>query len=222
MELYFLIVATVLILLILFIISSSSYKYDNTKKSGTKGNKYGGVSRDEAEIKAAGQQGEQYASGLIEKILQPTDNLFQNVEMTFEGKETELDNVIVNKYGVFIVEVKNYVGKIVGEEDDFEWIKYKTKEPYNTYEKHIKNPIKQVKRQIYILSKCLKRENINVWVKGYAMLVNNNSPVENECVIEDISKLDKIIHTQDRKILSEKEIEKICNLLNIAQNCCFR
>lgn len=149
MEVYFLIGVIVLLLLIL-IISSSSHKY-------------GGISRDEAEIKAAGRRGENCARYLIEKILKPTDKLFQNVEMTFEGKETELDNVIVNNYGVFIVEVKNYVRKIVGEEDDFEWKKYKTTEAGNTYEKNIKNPIKQVKRQIYILSSCLKRENVTVY-----------------------------------------------------------
>lgn len=58
--------------------------------------------------------------------------------------------MVINRYGVFIIEVKNYKGELVGNGDDYEWKKYKTTGAGNTYEKTVKNPIRQVKRQIHM------------------------------------------------------------------------
>lgn len=52
----------------------------------------------------------------------------------------------------------------------------------NTFEKNVKNPIKQVKRQTYILAKYLEYYGPRVWVEGYAFLVNGNSPVNSSYI----------------------------------------
>jgi len=56
---------------------------------------------------------------------------------------------------------------IVGGEDDFEWQKYKTTEAGNTYEKTVKNPIRQVKRQIDILAHFLDYYGARAWIEGF-------------------------------------------------------
>lgn len=56
-------------------------------------------------------------------------------------------NVVVNKYGVFIFEVKNYKGQLYGNEDDYNWKKYKDDGYGNTFVKEVKNPIKIVNRK---------------------------------------------------------------------------
>lgn len=43
----------------------------------------------------------------------------------------------MNQYGIFIIEVKNYSGKLVGTEDDYEWQKYHTTPSGNTYFKMV-------------------------------------------------------------------------------------
>ena len=138
--------------------------------------------------------------------------MFTNVSFSYESRPTELDCVIVNKYGVFIIEVKNYSGYIVGNEKDYEWKKYKRTEAGNMYMSTVKNPIKQVERQTHLLAKYLKSYGIDVWVKGYVMLMHNNSPVYSEQILSDIVKVDISIHTKDSTLLSESKIEEIKRL----------
>lgn len=162
----------------------------------------------------AGRKGEEAATNIIRQVLHEEDMLFTNVSISYDGKPTELDNVVVNSYGVFIIEVKNYVGRIVGEEDDFEWQKYKMTDTGNVYEKTVKNPIKQVKRQIYILSKYLDYYGSRVWINGYAILLHGNSPVESEYVLSSIEDIDRAIHTPGRTMLNKTTISKIAELLS--------
>ena len=109
----------------------------------------------EPESRRAGRRGEAAAINAIKSVLHDDDLLFTNVEISFEDKRAELDDVIVNRFGVFIIEVKNYRGRLYGNEDDYEWEKYKDDGYGNTFLKKVKNPIKQVKRQVYILAKYL-------------------------------------------------------------------
>lgn len=166
---------------------------------------------DEAQKRAAGQDGEQIATAIIKSVLQKGDCLLTNVSISYEEKRTELDNVVINQSGVFIIEVKNYKGQLFGNEDDYTWAKYKDDEYGNTFEKEVKNPIKQVKRQVYILAKILN--SFNVWVEGYAFLVQQNSPVQSPYVLESTKDIDQAIHPAGKNYLSAQEVEQIRNLL---------
>ena len=166
------------------------------------------------EYKRAGNRGEAAAARIIESVLREDDRLLKNVTVEYDGKPAELDSVVVNKYGVFIIEVKNYAGQIVGGEDEYEWKKYKTSAAGNTYEKTVKNPIKQVRRQVYVLAGYLKYYGLNVWVRGYAMLLQGNSPVESDEMLKDTEEIDRAIHTRDRQMLDAKTVERITELLS--------
>ncbi len=171
--------------------------------------------REQRKIKNAGNTGEAIFNSRIRGILRGDDVLINNISLSVNGKEAEIDNLIINKNGIFIVEVKNYNGKLFGNTDDYEWTKVKISPGGNAFSKQVKNPIKQVKRQIYILSQYLKENNIRIWINGYAYFINSNSPVNDECVINDISELDRIIHKQQDKVYDEKVIHKAINLLSI-------
>lgn len=162
----------------------------------------------------AGRRGEAIATDVIRQVLREDDHLLSNVRVTIPEKETELDNIVVNKYGVFIIEVKNYKGKLVGAEEDFEWKKYKTTDAGNTFEKTVKNPIRQVKRQIYILARYLDYYGVKVWVKGYTILLEGNRHVDSEYVLKSIGDIDRAIHTPDRTRLDRKTVERIVGLLS--------
>ena len=168
----------------------------------------------ESPEKKAGRIGEMYATSVIEEVLNENDVLLTKVEISVDGKRTELDNLVINDNGVFIIEVKNYSGHLSGNVDDFEWIKTKETEAGNQYQKVVKNPIKQVKRQEYILSKLLKNHGIWVWVKGYVFFVERNSPINNERVIETQNDIDVVLHSKSRDYLDRKKIEEIKKLLS--------
>ena len=169
---------------------------------------------DEFLAEEAGRYGELRATEIIKKCLNEDDRLFTNISVFFDDKEAELDNVTVNKYGVFIIEVKNYNGRLVGHEEDFEWTKYHTTEAGNTYTKIVKNPIKQVKRQVYILARHLEGNGAKVWVKGYTLLLNNNSPVKSEYVLKSTKEIYYALHTANRSCLSAVLIKKIIKIIN--------
>lgn len=168
---------------------------------------------EQKEIKRAGKRGELLFEDMVEDILQDGDVLLNNVSLSVDGKQTEIDNLIINRNGIFIVEIKNYNGILYGDADDYEWVKKKISPGGNVYTKKVRNPIKQTKRQIYILSEYLKYNGIKIWIKGYAYFINQNSPVDDECVIDDISRLDSIIHNQD-KLYDKKLINKAIRLLS--------
>lgn len=168
----------------------------------------------EPEQKRYGRQGELIASNIIRQVLRDGDYLFTNVTVSFEGKRTELDNVVVNKYGVFIIEVKNYKGRLYGNEDDYEWEKYKADGYGNIFEKNVKNPIRQVKRQTYILAKYLEHCGVKVWVEGYTLLIHGNSPVNSKYMLSSVSDIDAAIHTFGRNRLSFTAIENVKKALS--------
>jgi hypothetical protein len=172
--------------------------------------------RTEAEdgMEKAGRDGEKYAVQVIRSVMRRGDALLTNVHVSYGGRETELDNVIVNGGGVYIVEVKSYKGRLEGREDDFNWTQYRTDGKGG---KTVKNPIKQVKRQIYITSKYLRQHGApKVSVDGFAILVYSESPAESRYILKSTAKIDKAIHAKTSKALSRAEKEAVVGILEAA------
>ena len=165
-------------------------------------------------VKRAGRRGEEIATDIISRVLTDDDILLTNVRISFEGSRSEVDNLIINSHGVFIIEAKNYVGELVGGLDDYEWKKYKTTPGGDIYCKTVKNPIKQVKRQIYILSHILRQHKLDVWVDGYVILLERNSPVDDNMILESLSDIDKAIHGLGSNRLSDREIDIITDIFD--------
>ena len=162
----------------------------------------------------AGRRGEKAAADLIKTVLREGDHHFTNVQFSYDKRRAELDNVIVNQYGVFIIEVKNYDGRLVGSADDFEWQKYHTTGAGNVYVKTVKNPIRQVKRQVYLLARHLESHGTRVWVNGYALLLRGNSHVADETILTGVRDIDRAIHTPGKNKLSQSTVSAIVKLLS--------
>ncbi|MBR5049368.1 MAG: NERD domain-containing protein [Erysipelotrichaceae bacterium] len=163
----------------------------------------------ESPARKAGRKAEINAREWIKDQLNEEDVLLCNVEIIYDGMRTELDDVIVNSYGVFIVEVKYYSGELEGDENDREWTKYHMSSGYNVYVKSVRNPIIQLKREIHILANYLREQGFNVWVKGYVLLTEDNSPVASEYILDSVEELGRLVHTTDRKRLNRSTVEGI-------------
>lgn len=166
----------------------------------------------ESPEKQAGRRGERFAYNIISEILWEDDILLNNVIVVADGKQAEFDNIIINSKGVFIIEVKNYSGELFGDENDQEWIKSKMTPGGQFYQKIVRNPIGQVKRQIYVLSRYLKNHGINVWINGYVFFVQHNSPIESSYVLETQRDIDNAIHQDYGNNIDKGAIERIRNL----------
>ena len=172
-----------------------------------------GRKEEESPQRENGRQGEQQAAELIRSVLREGDHLFTNVEISFQGRPAEIDAVVVNTCGVFVIEVKNYSGKLVGGEDDYDWKKYHMTEAGNVYVKTVKNPIKQMKRQVYLLAHYLEYYGVKVWVEGYAMLLHRNSPVNSGCILWNTRDIDRAVHTPGKVKLTGRKVLEISRLM---------
>lgn len=171
------------------------------------------LSNGEDQKRIAGKEGELQAKKILNHYLNENDLLLNNVNISIHGRNTELDYVVINNNGVFIFEVKNFSGKLVGNEDDQYWNKYKISRGNKEYIKEIRNPIKQLKREIYLLKEYLKYYGVDLWIEGYVLFVNMNSPVESEYTVNDKSEIDDILHLRRNQVLTKNQIEKIMSIL---------
>lgn len=203
MQDYYVLVLFILFLILLGIILYITIYFESSEPSENL----------ESEEKRVGRQGEEFASRVIREILNEKDTLLTNVKISFEEKDTELDNVIINNRGVFIIEVKNYRGVLAGNEDDYEWRKTKYTSAGNVYSKSVRNPIRQVKRQVYILAAFLKQYGIEIWVEGYVYLVRGESPVKSKYILNTSKEIKSAIHFGTNNKLTKSTKEKIVELL---------
>ena len=171
------------------------------------------LSNGEDQKRIAGKEGELQAKKILNHYLNENDLLLNNVNISIHGRNTELDYVVINNNGIFIFEVKNFSGKLVGNEDDQYWNKYKISSGNKEYIKEIRNPIKQLKREIYLLKEYLKYYGVDLWIEGYVLFVNMNSPVESEYTVNDKSEIDDILHLRRNQVLTKNQIEKIISIL---------
>lgn len=77
-------------------------------------------------------------------------HLVKNVTLPTEGGTTQIDHIIVSKYGIFVVETKNMKGWIFGGEKQRSW----TQKIYKSSHK-FQNPLHQNYKHVKTLQDCL-------------------------------------------------------------------
>lgn len=176
---------------------------------------YPDPSYDEREIYRAGEEGEYLAASAIKSILFKDDWHTCNFEFSVDGREAECDILVVNSNGIFIFEVKNFSGSLFGYETDDIWEKVKESDGGNLYSKEIKNPIKQVRRQRWLLKELLGSYGIyDFRIDGYVLLVNANPHDESEYILTDLSEVERIIHTPGKHPLNKSKRDAVISAIN--------
>ncbi len=74
-----------------------------------------------------------------------------------DGKSRQIDHIYINKYGIWVIETKNYAGYIYGTDKQLEWTQVLAggREKNKFY-----NPVRQNTSHIYCLSKKLQVRNV--------------------------------------------------------------
>ena len=105
-----------------------------------------------------GKRGENLVAEILGDTIIGEQYVINNLLFQIEsGKSCQIDHILINKFGIWIIETKNYAGSIYGQENQREW----TQVLGFGNEKHkLYNPIKQNATHIYHLSKYLKVKNI--------------------------------------------------------------
>lgn len=92
----------------------------------------------------AGAEGESELLQYLKKLPQGY-HVFSNYRILDKRIRDEVDFLIVGGNGVFVIEVKNHVGRITGRADDIEWEQHKLGRNSTPYTKKMRNPVKQAR-----------------------------------------------------------------------------
>lgn len=153
-----------------------------------------------------------FGEKLVEKVANrklPNDiyHDFQNVTLPTDDGTTQIDHIYVSKFGVFVVETKNYKGWIYGKVKDAKWTQ-------NIYgKKHFfQNPLRQNYKHIKTLESLLNLPSDNfhsvIVFTGDCDLRSNFPP--NICRLGNFS--DYILSFNEPK-LDKNQVNHICELL---------
>ncbi len=106
-----------------------------------------------------GVMGEWQVNLLIKFFLDKNDyHLIKNVTLPTDDGTTQIDHIVVSKYGIFVVETKNMKGWIFGSENQKQWtqqiFKHKSK---------FQNPLHQNYKHVKTLEACLNAKNDSIF-----------------------------------------------------------
>lgn len=175
---------------------------------------------------SARQKGKRGEMRVFSILLQLPDEytIINDLMLSTEKGTTQIDHVVVSRYGVFVIETKNYQGEIYGDDNRKEWtqmivndVTY-TKRWWKTYtyvtKNHFYNPVKQslahsiAIRNLLSQWSALKIVPIVVFT-GSAVLKDVNSSYD---VIYD-SNLIETIQAYRTIYLSDSDVQKVVNIL---------
>jgi len=161
--------------------------------------------------------------GLVQALNLPEGyHVFTNVTISYQNYSQETDLIIVGMKGVYVVEVKNHNGKIIGDAEENQWMQHKVGRGGGRYSKKMNNPVKQVKGQVYKLSKFLKEQGINVWVEGIILFTNSEVVVDvhnsNIPILFPAERLSHYVLTcKNRQYLNKSLIVKVAEMISTVQ-----
>jgi len=116
----------------------------------------------------AGAKGERRTLDSLQALPEPY-HVFTNVRV---HDRMEADAVVVGPNGVFVVETKDYNGRLEGNPEDTSWTLHKVGRKGGSYTKKVNNPLNQLKKNIFVIANFLKMGGCHAWVEGCVVFSN--------------------------------------------------
>ena len=199
MILFFVIVIFIILyFLLLIVFLKKRSKKDNLTQQST----------DESFLHKQGEQGENRINYLINKYCLEYHHIISN-GLFYDWNENshEIDQILINKYGVFVIETKNWHGSLIGRDYDDEWLYIQN----NLAEKR-RAPVKQNEIHVQVIEEIL---NNDIPIKNIVVFINTNlEKVTSNYVYDEVSLIETINQPIKKYYsLSKEEIDEIYELL---------
>ncbi len=108
--------------------------------------------------KSKGEHGESTVAKILGETIAGEQYVINDLLFSNEsGQSCQIDHIYINKFGIWVIETKNYSGRIYGDEKQREWTQVLA---YGNEINKFYNPVKQNATHIYHLSKYLKVKNV--------------------------------------------------------------
>lgn len=175
--------------------------------------------------KRFGDAGERAAGAVLQQYLPPDYTVIQNKVVRSSKGTREIDNIVIGKTGVFIVEVKTMKGTLSGSYEMQDWVKDKTDNYGIEHRSIVENPVKQVEKQFSALKGFFEDNNVHAYINtilyfSYPGTQVNVSGIPERTPVFTYETTDSMIHyimtrgTNNGKTLSDKTIKRIIQLLS--------
>lgn len=125
---------------------------------------------------------------------------------TEDGKTSQIDHVCINRNGIFVIETKNYSGRIYGKENQQEWTQVLN---YGRTKNRFYNPIKQNRTHVYRIAEILPK---GTPIDPAVVFVQGNVGFIEASGVYTLSGLKTLINTPMRGF-SQEEMENFYHLL---------
>ena len=99
-----------------------------------------------------GKRGENKVKWIIGETIENEQYVINDLIITNEGKTSQIDHIVINPRGVFVIETKNYSGDIYGNENQREWTQVLA---YGNVKNKLYNPLKQNSTHVYFVKKIV-------------------------------------------------------------------
>ena len=120
-----------------------------------------------------------------------------------DGRTTEIDQIVVNTNGVFVIETKNYAGKVYGDDTCSEWTQVLADGKLT--HKHY-NPVKQNGTHVYMLKNALE---LPIHILDCVVMVRGNVKNISSDRVFSLFGVRKFLRTKRYPGLSEADVEMI-------------
>lgn len=119
----------------------------------------------------------------------------------------QIDHLIISKYGIFVIEMKNYYGMITGEDYKDKWIQHLGRNKY-----YFKNPINQNYGHVKVLEELLNMKG-NLFIPIVCFSNNARLKIKSNNIVVQLDNLIYVIK-RFRKPLIDKDINEIAKIIN--------
>lgn len=172
-------------------------------------------------ILKSGIEGETATTAFL-KGLPKSYKVIPDVKIAIGTGFAQMDNVVVGRGGVFIIETKNHKGKIYGNDNDEKVLQKKRTESGAKYASRFYNPAKQVKTHAGVMERLLRQSgNRDVPVYPIVFFSNKSARVKmrsNEVPIFSLrkrgrQKLKRYIKSRHEAYLTNEQVSAIADLI---------
>lgn len=152
-----------------------------------------------------GKRGENKVRRAIGKTVENEQYVINDLILVREDKSFQIDHVVINTHGVFVLETKNYSGEIYGSESQREWTQVLA---YGNVKNKLYNPLKQNATHVYNVKKIVG----NLPVYSLVVFVQNNTRHIDANGVISLSALKTTLQSGE-VVLTIKQMQTAYNLL---------
>ena len=164
----------------------------------------------EVTMRRLGKQGEAKVKKLLKGTKSFRKKILNNVILQVEyGNTVQIDHILINEYGVFVIETKNYKGVVYGTESKSYWRQYLKNKSFTFY-----NPIKQNESHIQHLKEMFGKKypyhSIIVFVGSTVKKIDSD-------IVFSLTELEYYLDSFDKKVLRSKDIRSLYRAIRSTQ-----